>query len=107
LSFALILRVGKEIFLGKENDMPYSTLTSKGQTTIPREIRKLLGLRENDRILYEVENGKVAIKPAPSVHELYAIFKPHIRRRGAPPTKAQMRAAVERDLVRRWKKKGV
>ena len=48
--------------------MPYSTLTSKGQTTIPREIRKLLGLRENDRILYEVENGKVAIKPAPSVH---------------------------------------
>lgn len=87
--------------------MAYSTLTSKGQTTIPREIRKLLGLKENDRILYEVVNGQVAIKPAPSVHELYGIFKPHIRRKGPPPTKAQMRAAVERDLVRRWKKKGV
>ncbi len=87
--------------------MPHSTLTSKGQTTIPREIRRLLGLRENDRILYEVEDGKVAIKPAPSVHELYAVFKSRIRRKGPPPTKAQMRAAVTRDIVRRWKKKGV
>jgi antitoxin PrlF len=86
--------------------MPYSTLTSKGQTTIPREIRTLLGLRENDRIVYEIEDGKVAIKPAPSVHELYAVLKPHIRRK-RPPTKAQMRAAVQRDIVRRWKRKGV
>jgi AbrB family looped-hinge helix DNA binding protein len=87
--------------------MSQSTLTSKGQTTIPREIRKLLGLKENDRIVYEVEDGKVAIKPAPSVQELYGIFKSRIRRKGPPPTKAQMRAAVERDIVRGWKKKGV
>ncbi len=87
--------------------MPYSTLTSKGQTTIPREIRRVLGLRQNDRILYEVDDGKVAIKPAPTVLELYASLKPKLRRKGPPPTKAQMRAAVTRDLVRRWKKKGV
>jgi len=87
--------------------MHQSTLTTKGQTTIPREIRKLLGLKENDRILYEVENGKVAIKPAPSVHELYGIFKSRIRHKGPPLTKAQMRAAVKRDLIRRWKKKGL
>jgi antitoxin PrlF len=87
--------------------MSQSTLTSKGQTTIPREIRKLLGLKQNDRILYEVEDGKVAIKPAPAVHELYAILKRRIRLKESPPTKAQMRAAVERDIARRWKKKGV
>jgi len=87
--------------------MHQSTLTTKGQTTIPREIRKLLGLKENDRILYEVEDGKVAIKPAPSVHELYAIFKSRISRKGPTTTKAQMRAAVKRDIIRRWKKKGV
>ena len=87
--------------------MAYSTLTSKGQTTVPREIRKLLGLKENDRILYEIEDGKVAIKQAPSLHELYAIFKPRIRRKGPPPSKTQMRAAVQRDIVRRWKKKAV
>ena len=87
--------------------MHQSTLTTKGQTTIPREIRKLLGLKENDRILYEVEDGKVAIKPAPSVHELYGIFKSCTRRKGPPPTKAQMRAAAKREIVRRWKKKDV
>jgi antitoxin PrlF len=87
--------------------MPESTLTSKGQTTIPRDIRRLLGLKKNGRILYEVEDGKVAIKPAPSLQELYAIFKSRIRRKGPPPTKAQMRAAVEHDIVRRWKKKAV
>ncbi len=87
--------------------MHQSTLTTKGQTTIPREIRKLLGLKENDRILYEVEDGKVAIKPAPSVHELYGVFKSRIRRKGPPPTKGQMRAALKGDIVRRWKKKGV
>ena len=87
--------------------MSQSTLTSKGQTTIPQEIRKLLGLKENDRILYEVEDGNVVIKPAPAVHELYAIFKSRIRRKGPPPTKAQMGSAVGRDIARRWKKKGV
>ncbi len=87
--------------------MPYSTLTSKGQTTIPREIRRLFGLKKNDRILYEVTNGNVAIKAAPSVDDLYAIFKPAIRRKGPPPTKEQMRAAIEQDIVRRWKKKAV
>ena len=29
-----------------------STLTSKGQTTIPKDIRKGLGLRSGDRITY-------------------------------------------------------
>ena len=61
----------------------------------------------SQELLYEVEDGKIAIKSAPSVHELYGVLKPHIRRKGAPPTKAQMRAAVERDIARRWKKKGV
>ena len=49
--------------------MPYSTLSSKGQTTIPGEIRRLLGLKENDRILYEIEDGKVA-------EDLYAFHVP-------------------------------
>jgi hypothetical protein len=34
-------------------------------------------------------------------------LKRRIRRKGSPPTKAEMRAAVERNIARRWKKKGV
>lgn len=41
-----------------------STITAKGQTTIPAEIRKRLGLKPGDRILYLEEDGKVRIVAA-------------------------------------------
>jgi len=40
-----------------------SVMTSKGQTTIPKEIRKLLNLKPKDRLFYLVEEGKVVLKP--------------------------------------------
>jgi len=43
--------------------MPYSTLTRKGQTTIPKEIRDFLSLKPNDKIFYQIEGDKVSIKP--------------------------------------------
>jgi len=36
-----------------------STITAKGQTTIPAEIRKKLNLKPGDRLLYIEEDGKV------------------------------------------------
>ena len=38
-----------------------STLTARGQTTIPAEIRKKLDLKPGDRILYLEEEGRVRI----------------------------------------------
>ncbi len=38
-----------------------STITAKGQTTIPAEIRKKLDLKPGDRLLYLEEDGKVRI----------------------------------------------
>jgi AbrB family looped-hinge helix DNA binding protein len=44
--------------------MPSATLTSKGQITIPIEIRKALGLKPGVRIdFYEVEGGEYAFRP--------------------------------------------
>jgi len=43
--------------------MAVSILTSKGQTTIPKEIRAFLKLEAKDKILYQVENDKVIMKP--------------------------------------------
>ncbi len=39
-----------------------SRLTSKGQATIPVEIRKILRLKEGDRVLFALEKGKVTLK---------------------------------------------
>jgi antitoxin PrlF len=40
----------------------YGTMTSKGQTTVPAEIRELLKLKSGDRIRYVVRNGEVTFK---------------------------------------------
>lgn len=44
--------------------MPSATVTSKGQITIPIEIRRALGLKPGVRIdFYEVEDGEYAFRP--------------------------------------------
>jgi len=51
------------IFITMSKDMPISTLTSKGQTTIPKEIRDKLDLKPGDRIYYSVEeNNRVVLR---------------------------------------------
>lgn len=41
-----------------------SSLTSKGQVTIPAAIRKALGLKPRDKVAFRMVNGTVRIEPA-------------------------------------------
>lgn len=41
--------------------MPTSTITSKGQTTVPKEVREALDLGPGDKLTWEVSGGRVAI----------------------------------------------
>ena len=41
--------------------MPTSTLTSKGQTTVPKEVREVLDLTEGDKLTWEIRGGRVAV----------------------------------------------
>ena len=44
--------------------MPSATLTSKGQVTIPVQVRTALGLESGDKIdFFEIEKGQYAIRP--------------------------------------------
>ncbi|MDB5524622.1 MAG: Regulators of stationary/sporulation expression protein [Rhizobium sp.] len=40
----------------------YATLTSKGQTTVPAEVRELLNLKPGDRIRYVTDGDRVYIR---------------------------------------------
>jgi len=40
----------------------YSTLSRKGQTVIPAEIRRLLGAEPGDHIVFEVVDGEVRLR---------------------------------------------
>jgi AbrB family looped-hinge helix DNA binding protein len=42
--------------------MLHSTVTSKGQTTIPEKIRKALHIRPGDKLEYEVEGDRATIR---------------------------------------------
>ena len=44
--------------------MAISTITSKGQTTIPKEIRDLLGLKEQAQVIYEPKGDYVILRSA-------------------------------------------
>jgi AbrB family looped-hinge helix DNA binding protein len=41
--------------------MPISTLTTKGQTTVPKEVRDALALEPGDKLSWEVRDGRVAV----------------------------------------------
>jgi len=43
--------------------MPFSTISSKGQLTLPAEARRALGIRAGDRVLVRVQDGVIVIAP--------------------------------------------
>lgn len=45
---------------------PSSTISTKGQVTVPLEIRRRLGLKEGDRVEFVVDNGQTILRPARS-----------------------------------------
>lgn len=63
-----------------------STLTVKGQTTVPKSIRSYLGLHAGDRLDFVIEEGKVILQPATvDVRDL----KGMLRRPGAKAVSVQ------------------
>lgn len=42
--------------------MEESTVTSKGQVTIPRQVRRELGIRQGSRVVFAVRNGRAELR---------------------------------------------
>lgn len=42
---------------------PSSTISSKGQVTVPIEVRHRLGLKEGDRVEFALEEGRTVLRP--------------------------------------------
>jgi antitoxin PrlF len=40
-----------------------ATITSKGQITVPREVRNALGVRAGDKLLFESDEQGIRIRP--------------------------------------------
>jgi len=57
-----------------------STITSKGQTTIPNQIRKQMDLRPGDSLVYRIEGDQILVRPVKgTLLDAYASVKPKKR----------------------------
>lgn len=54
--------------------MLHSTVTSKGQTTIPEKIRKALRIKPGDKLEYEVEGDRATLRVYPSIRSLKGVL---------------------------------
>ena len=52
-----------------------STITAKGQTTVPKAVRQVLGVKEGDEIAFRVEGHRVTVVPVGATHEDPAVRK--------------------------------
>ena len=75
--------------------MPTSTLTAKGQTTIPLAVREHLNLHAGDRLEFVLGGAsEVALRPAATdVSELEGMLSHKVKR---PVTVEEMNAAIRR-----------
>jgi AbrB family looped-hinge helix DNA binding protein len=73
--------------------MATATLTSKGQVTIPREVRTSLGVSAGDRLDFvKLEDGNYAIVPAShSIRSLKGV----LGRPSKPVSLEEMQVAIE------------
>ncbi len=79
--------------------MPTSTLTSKGQITIPREVRERLHLKTGSRVDFIMEqSGQVVLKPLDSnFHSIRGIVR---SRRKRPVSIKEMNEAIAQGYSR-------
>ena len=80
--------------------MPSSTISSKGQTVIPKAIRERLGLQPGDAVDFVVQDdGEVVLRPAlEDVRRLKGILRRAVR---APVTLQEMNHVIREPRGRR------
>jgi AbrB family looped-hinge helix DNA binding protein len=61
--------------------MPTATVTSKGQITIPKEVRETLGLEAGHRVSFQIREDRVVEMHPENVDlmSLFGIFKPRVK----------------------------
>ena len=89
--------------------MATATITSKGQVTIPKEVREALGLETGDRIEFALEpDGSVSMRPARhSARELYGyLARPGRRAPGPGEADLEVDEALAKDQERIRRSRG-
>ena len=75
------------------------TISTKGQVTIPKDIREALGIRPGDKVRFDLERGDRAVLQKAEPSSLTEILG-----RLGPPTSSGV--SMQRRLRREWAERG-
>ncbi len=67
-----------------------SSITRKGQTTLPKPVREMLGVQAGDRVRYVISNGEVRLLPVRPIARLFGV----LQREGPAVTVEEMEQAA-------------
>jgi antitoxin PrlF len=76
----------------------HSTVTSKGQTTIPERIRRALRIKPGDRLEYALEGERMTVRVHPGIRSLKGVLA---SKKGKGLSFAEIRAAAAEAARRR------
>ncbi|HLC40641.1 MAG TPA: AbrB/MazE/SpoVT family DNA-binding domain-containing protein [Methylomirabilota bacterium] len=75
-----------------------TTVSSKGQITLPKFVREALGLKAGSTVSLKLEEGEVRVRPAPA--GTARRLAGSLRRYAKPGTSESIRAHVKREIAR-------
>jgi antitoxin PrlF len=78
-----------------------ATLTSKGQITIPQIVRRILGLQTGDAVEFDMQRGKVELRPLRPKGASAGILKRHLPKDWKAPKIEEMDTGIARHLARK------
>ncbi len=67
-----------------------SSITKKGQTTLPKPVRETLGVQAGDRVRYVISNGEVRILAVRPISRLFGM----LQHKGPAVTLEEMEQAI-------------
>jgi AbrB family looped-hinge helix DNA binding protein len=82
--------------------MSASTVTRKGQVTIPKTIRDRLGVKEGEKVFFVVRGGEVVLKVLRgNILDLKGSVKPSARPEDFESVRRSVKQAVSKKVARR------
>ena len=80
----------------------YATVTSKGQVTLPAELRRALGIEPGQTVSFSVSDDHAIMEVPPSVEDVRAMLEGSARRNGTWGKVSDISSAWREAAVKRY-----
>ena len=87
--------------MNTEHRLIVTTMTQRGQVTVPAEVRRLLGIKPRDKVAFSIEDGSVRLlPPAFTLESAFASVQPKTQTADLPAISRKARAEKANKVAR-------